>query len=86
MPIYNLTKERVEELENEFNSIKSQREKLSALSESDLWDDDLKLFETKYAKFMEEYYKYFGINKKDLPNTKTSEKKRKVIRKKKTNK
>ena len=86
MPIYNLTKERVEELENEYNSIKSQREKLSALSESDLWDNDLKLFETKYVKFMEEYYKYFGINKKDLPNRKTSEKKRKVIRKKKTNK
>lgn len=83
MPIYNLTKERVEELENEFNLIKTQRDKLSLQTEKELWDNDLKLFETKYAKFMEEYYKYFGINKNDLPTNTTIDKKKKVIRRKK---
>jgi len=71
MPIYNLTKEKVEDLIKEKED---QEEKLATLrskTDKNLWDEDLKLFEGEYKKHMDEYCDYMSIDTKDLNYGKT---------------
>jgi len=66
MPIYNLTKEKVEDLLNEKAELEEKLAILKSKTDKDLWEEDLKLFEAEYKKHMDEYCDYMSINPKDL--------------------
>ena len=82
LPIYSLTKEKIEELENEFDILKKKRTDLFNKTIPELWNNDLTEFEKKYTKFMDEYYKYFDMDKKDFEKKKGIKKKIGIRRKK----
>ena len=62
MPIYNLTKEKIEELKSELNNIETELQKLRETTVYDLWLNDLKVFEKEYNAFTLKYYKYMGFD------------------------
>lgn len=66
MPIYSLTKEKVEELLQEKEAKIKELEILKAKAEKDLWNADLQVFETEYKKHLDEFYDYMDINPKDI--------------------
>ena len=66
MPIYNLTKEKVEDLLNEKTDLEEKLAILQSKTDKTLWEEDLKLFESEYKKHMDEYCDYMSINPKDL--------------------
>ena len=71
MPIYNLTKEKVEDLLNEKEDLETKLSILKSKTDKDIWEEDLKLFESEYKKHMDEYCDYMSINPKDLNIGKT---------------
>lgn len=81
MPIYNLTKERIEELKKERDGLKSEFEDLNSSTVTQLWIKDLDAFETAYKKFMKSYYQYMCLEPGNYENTR--KKKNKFIIKKK---
>jgi len=60
MPIYNLTKEKIEELKQQRDDKSCELEVLINQTGTDLWSADLIDFENEYNTFMIEYYKYMG--------------------------
>jgi DNA topoisomerase-2 len=70
MPIYNLTKEKVEELLAEKDRIAAALLAFKAKTAKDLWRDDLANLEEEYKKFMADYYDYMSME----PPTKTVKK------------
>ena len=66
MPIYSLTKEKVEELLQEKEAKIKELTILKAKTDKDLWEADLGVFETEYKKHMDEFYDYMDINPKDI--------------------
>ena len=68
MPIYNLTKEKIEELIKDKDKIEGEVKILKGKSTGELWMTDLVEFEEEYKKFMKKYYKYYGLNEKDFSN------------------
>ena len=71
MPIYNLTKERIEELKSELDKVETELSILESKSKFDLWKEDLKEFEREYKIFMTSYYKYMGFNPREIVGSKT---------------
>lgn len=65
MPIYNLTKEKVDELLKEKDKIVIDLEILKKKTNKILWEEDLKEFETEYKTHMTDYYEYNCLNAKD---------------------
>jgi DNA topoisomerase-2 len=55
MKIYSLTKERVEELMAEMNAIMDKYNTLKEKTSFDLWEEDIKEFETQYSKDLKEF-------------------------------
>ena len=72
MPIYNLTKEKIEELKKELNDIQTELNTLKSKTGMDLWLEDITKFEKDYTQFMKDYYKYMNYNPKDFIKTKRS--------------
>lgn len=66
MAIYNLTKEKVEELNNKKDLISKNIKLLEDMSVSDLWLKDLEELEEEYKKFMKSYYKDYGLKESDF--------------------
>jgi DNA topoisomerase-2 len=66
MPIYSLTKEKVKELLQEKEAKIKELDILKAKTDKDLWEADLRIFETEYKKHMDEFYDYMDINPKDI--------------------
>ena len=60
MPIYNLTKDKVEELQNDKLKLEKKLNLLSETSIENLWLNDINEFELEYKKFNNEYLKYMG--------------------------
>jgi DNA topoisomerase II len=56
MPMYNLTRDKVEELLLEKGNIEHALAVLQSKTPKDLWKDDLHEFEAEYARFMDAYY------------------------------
>jgi len=71
LPIYNLTKEKVEDLLNDKSLLEVELSTLKSKTDKTLWEEDLKLFEGEYKKHMDEYCDYMSINIKDLNYGKT---------------
>ena len=69
MPIYNLTKEKIEELMKEKDKIQASITTLEKKSPGDIWNEDLVEFENEYTKFMKAYYKYYSLDPKDFKNS-----------------
>jgi hypothetical protein len=65
MPIYNLTKERIDELQAEQKDLESQITSLNGKTCRDLWMDDIKDFEKEYISFMKSYYEDQTLNPED---------------------
>lgn len=72
MPIYSLTKEKVEELIRERDELDKELAVLLARTPGDLWKSDLDEFEVEYAKFMKSYYKDQGLNPQEFKAAMTS--------------
>jgi len=83
MPIYNLTKEKVEELLSEKEELEGRLGVLKTKTDKDLWEEDLKLFESEYKKHISEYCDYMSINQKDLNFNKSNTETKKLVMKKK---
>ena len=66
MPIYSLTKEKVEELLKEKEKHIQELETLRQKTDKILWEEDLAVFENEYKKHMDEFYDYVGIDPKKL--------------------
>jgi DNA topoisomerase II len=62
MPIYNLTKEKIQEFKNELDKVQSELDKLEQKTIYNLWMDDLAVFEKEYTSFTNKYYKYMGFD------------------------
>ena len=71
MPIYNLSKERIDELKSELNKVETELSTLESKTKFDLWREDLKNFEKEYKIFMNNYYKYMGFESKEMLGSKT---------------
>jgi DNA topoisomerase-2 len=83
MAIYNLTKEKVDELLRDKEDLESKLVTLTAKTNKMLWEEDLKLFESDYKKHMDDYCDYMSINPKDLNIGKTSKvESKKIVMKK----
>jgi DNA topoisomerase-2 len=74
LPIYSLTKEKIEELKNEKDKLNTLLNSLSKKSIKQLWLDDIELFEKEYKSFMANYYKYNDLDPKEYPNKRLSKK------------
>jgi DNA topoisomerase-2 len=72
MSIYNLTKEKVEELNKLTDEVKDKLEKLKATTIETLWTNDLDELEVEYKKFMKSYYKSYDLNESDFIKKKSS--------------
>ena len=83
MPIYNLTKEKVDDLLKEKEKRSEELAILIAKTDKDIWEEDLKTFEAEYKKHMDEYYEYMGIDPKELKNNAVKGDMKKVVMKKK---
>jgi DNA topoisomerase-2 len=84
MPIYSLTKEKVEQLIKEKDENTLQLEILKNKTNKDIWEDDLKIFEIEYKKHMDEFFEYVGINPETITENKKKIYNRKVVIKKKS--
>ena len=62
MPIYNLTKERIEELKKERDELQTEYDQLKVATIAQLWNKDLTVFEAAYKKFMKSYYQYMSLD------------------------
>ena len=84
MPIYNLTKEKVDELLKEKENLESELAMMQSKTDKILWEEDLKLFEGEYKKHMNEYCDYMAIDPKVMEsyNTSKSVGKKMVMKKK----
>ena len=83
MPIYNLTKEKVDDLLKEKEKRSEELAILIAKTDKDIWEEDLKTFEAEYKKHMDEYYEYMGIDPKEMKNNAVKGDMKKVVMKKK---
>ena len=68
MPIYNLTKEKIEELIKEKEKVEDELKTLKGKTTGEMWMEDLEEFEDEYKKFMKKYYKYYSLNEKEFSN------------------
>ena len=66
MAIYNLTKEKIEELIAERERIHTELEAFSAKTAGDIWLTDLDEFMDDYERFTKAYYKYYSMNEDDF--------------------
>jgi len=85
MPIYSLTKEKIEELLKEKENKNKELEILRAKSDKDLWEEDLQIFEHEYKKHLDEFYDYMDINSKDIEYKMAKPIAKKVVIKKREN-
>jgi DNA topoisomerase-2 len=69
MPIYSLTRERIEELKTEHAEMETKLNVLKSKSVADLWSDDLKEFEKELDNFMKDFYEEFDLNPEDFPSS-----------------
>lgn len=83
MPIYSLTKEKVEELMREKERKMQELETMQGKTDKVLWEEDLRVFETEYKKHMDDFYEYMDINPQALENKTTKPRVRGVVIKKK---
>lgn len=81
MPIYSLTRERIEELKAEQDELAKKLEDLKGKTIQMLWAEDLKEYEVEYASFMKEFYEGSGL---DPIEFRPVEKKRRIVNVKKT--
>ena len=79
MPIYNLTKEKVDDLLKEKENVETILNIIKNKTDKLLWEDDLKLFESEYKKHMNEYCDYMAIDPKIMEGYNTSNKNHKKI-------
>jgi DNA topoisomerase II len=68
LPIYSLTKEKIEELKAEKGKFLQHLSSLDAKTIKQLWLDDIEVFEKEYKGFMNNYYKYNDLDSKEYPN------------------
>jgi DNA topoisomerase-2 len=69
MPIRSMTKEKVEDLLKEKDKRTCELEILQKKTTKDIWEEDLKIFETEYIKHMDDFYEYSGIDQKAMPKS-----------------
>jgi hypothetical protein len=69
MAIYNLTKEKIEELMAERDRIEAEVAELKLKTAGDIWLTDLDEFCTEYDKFIKDYFKYYGLKEEDYKGT-----------------
>jgi DNA topoisomerase-2 len=82
MPIYSLTKEKVDELLHDKEAKVKELDILKAKTDKDLWEADLQVFETEYKKHMDEFYDYMDINPKEMEANMAKSVQKKVVIKK----
>ena len=83
MPIYNLTKEKVDELLKEKENIETNLALMKSKTDKILWEEDLKEFEGEYKKHMIEYCDYMAIDPKVMETNNTYKSSNKKITMKK---
>ena len=69
MAIYNLTKEKIEELMTERDRIEHEVAELKLKTAGDIWLADLDEFCAEYDKFIKDYFKYYGLKEEDYKGT-----------------
>jgi len=72
MPIYNLTKEKVDDLLKEKENLEATLTLMKSKTDKNLWEEDLKLFEVEYKKHMIDYCDYMAIDPKVMEGYNTS--------------
>ena len=83
MPIYSLTKEKVEELLKEKERKLQELDIIKCKTDKILWEEDLKIFETEYKKHMDDFCDYMAIKPEDLDYKTSTPRVRSIIIKKK---
>lgn len=66
MPIYSLTKERIDKFEDEFDKLMKELDFIRGNGEVELWRIDIDNFVIEYKKHMKEYYEENSLNEKDF--------------------
>ena len=80
MPIYNLTKEKVESLKKEKQDLQTEVNELEKKTPKDLWEEDLVVFEEEYSKHMKRYYKDMDYDPDNFPMSGHRVPRKKIIR------
>lgn len=78
IPIYNLTKDKVSEIEDEYKKAEKTLNDIKSKTEKQMWLDELEILETEYIKFKEDYYNKHN----DVENLDASTNKKKKMSKK----
>ncbi len=71
IPIYNLTIDKVEELENEYQKAQDEINAIKGTTEQSMWIDELNAFEQEYEKYIATY----DIDSSSSSSKKTTKKK-----------
>ena len=66
MPIYSLTKEKVDELLKEKECKTIELDIIKKKTDKILWEEDLQLFEKEYKKHMDDFYDYMALDPKQF--------------------
>jgi DNA topoisomerase-2 len=78
IPIYNITRDKVEEIEEEYRKAEGILNDIKNKTEKEMWLEELDMFEKEYLKFKEDYYNKHNDNEQIEAS---STKKKKVSRK-----
>jgi DNA topoisomerase-2 len=78
MPIRSMTKEKVEELLKDKEKRSTELEILKKKTDKNIWEEDLKVFESEYKKHMDDFYEYTDIDPKSMEKTASKAINRKV--------
>ena len=60
----------IEDLKKDLNEIDTELNSLKQKTLSELWCDDLKVFEKEYSSFTKSYYSYMGFESRDFEKVK----------------
>jgi DNA topoisomerase-2 len=71
IPIYNLTIDKVEELEKAFKKAEDNLNEVKSKSEKQMWSDELDTFSIEYKKHIDDYYQKFNNERKKPSNKST---------------
>lgn len=70
IPIYNLTKDKVAEIEDEYKKAEQTLTDIQNKTEKQMWLEELEIFEKEYIKFREDYFNKLNDNEDNTSNKK----------------
>jgi DNA topoisomerase-2 len=78
IPIYNLTIDKVEELEKAFKKAEDNLNEVKSKSEKQMWLDELDTFSMEYKKHIDDYFQKFNNDERKKSSTNSTKNKKHI--------